>query len=187
MHRPNIKLSFTKAFKERGDWWRKLVLDIPEPYGYFETHDYKDDDSIFKGLVYEQEQMSKIFDVLSCDKLKIDTSDECWESYIHEIIEKVGYEYQPEENKLPEIIKYCGTYQIEGGEDTWSICYDDEKKRIYTSLFWPCMPMKYIGNEQIELISFPVTLQFDIISDKVLFKVNGNYDWEYNNKRFVRI
>jgi hypothetical protein len=187
LHRPEIKLSFEKAFKARGDWWRDLILGVPEPYGYFKTNEYKGNDSIFAGLAYEQEQMAKIFDVLSGDKIKIDTTDECWDRYVREITETAGYKYYEEENKLSEIEKYCGTYRIQGGEDTWSICFDDETKRIYTSLFWPYMPMKYIGNEQFELISFPVTLQFDIIPEKMQFIDNGNYDWEYNSKRFIRI
>jgi hypothetical protein len=187
LHRPDIKLSFEKAFITRGDWWRELVLGVPEPYGYFETNEYNGDDSIFAGLAYEQDQMAKIFDVLSCDKLMIDTTDEVWDSYIQEITETAGYNYHEEENKVYEIEKYCGTYRIQGGEDTWSICFDDETKRIYTSLFWPYMPMKYIGNGQFELISFPVTLQFDSIPGKMQFQVKGNYDWEYNSKRFIRI
>lgn len=187
LHRPDIKLSFEKAFKARGDWWRELILSVPEPYGYFETHEYTCDESVFAALAYEQEQMAEIFDVLSCDKLKIDTTDECWDSYIRQITVTAGYEYYEEESKLPKIEKYCGTYRIQGGEDTWSICFDDEKKQIYTSLFWPFMPMKYIGNEQFELISFPVMLQFDVMAEKMQFIVNGNYDWEYNSKIFIKI
>lgn len=185
LHRPDIKLSFEKAFKQRGDWWREMVLGVPEPYGYFKEREYTGDDSIFDGLAYEQDQMSKIFDVLCCTKLKVDTSNECWEDYVREIVEKAGYEYHGEENWLQDIEKYCGSYQIEGGEDTWNISFDQETKRVYTSLFWPYMPMRYMGNQEFELISFPVTLQFNEEQDQ--FIVKGNYYWDYNNKRFTKI
>lgn len=186
LHKPDIKLSFEKAFKSRGDRWRKLILNVPEAYGYFETHDYTGNDSIFASVAYEQEKMSSVFDILSCDKLKIDTTEELWENYIREITEAAGYKYIEKKHKLPEVEKYCGTYRIEGGENIWYIGFDVVDRRMYTSLFWPYMPMKYIGNEQFELISFPITLQFDIMEDKIQFTVSGNYDWEYSGKKFIK-
>lgn len=187
LYRPDIKLSFEKAFKARGNRWRDLILGVPQPYGYFKTNVYTDDHSIFASLLYEQEQMAKIFDGLSCNKLKIDTTEECWDRYICKITETAGYKYYKEESKLPQIEKYCGTYRIQDGKDTWRIYFDDERKCMYTSLFWTYMPMKYIGNERFELISFPVTLQFDAMDAKMKFIVNGNYDWEYNEKTFIKI
>lgn len=187
LHRPDIQKSFEKAFKARGDWWKELILGVPEPYGYFENHKYEGDQSVFSGLAYEQEQMSRIFDNMTCDKLKIDTSEEAWDNYIREITEEAGYQFFAEDKGLPEIEKYCGTYRIQDGEDTWNIHYDENAKVIYTSLFWPYMPMSYMGKEAFELISFPVTLQFDTFSDGMQFVVEGNYDWEYNGKRFNKI
>lgn len=187
LYRPDITVSFEKAFRLRGDWWRELILKVPEASRYFETHDYTGNDSIFASLTYEQEQMSSVFDSLSCNKLKIDTTDEFWDNYIREITEAAGYKYIEIKHKLPEVEKYCGTYQIESGEDIWHIGFDVDAKRMYTSLFWPYMPMKYIGSEQFELISFPVTLKFDIFEEKLQFIISGNYDWEYNGKRFIKI
>lgn len=187
LYRPDMKSSFEKAFMARGDCWKQLILSVPGPYGFFRTHEYTGDDSIFDSLAYEQEQMAKIFDVLSCDKLKIDTKAECWDSYVREITEFAGYRYYEEDNKMLEIEKYCGTYRLEEGEDTWDICFDNKTKQIYTSLFWSYMPMKYIGKEQFELISFPVILQFDFIEGKTRFIVSGNYDWKYNDRMFIKI
>lgn len=45
----------------------------------------------------------------------------------------------------------------------------------------PCL--KYLN--AFTMISFPVKIQFD--SDLQSFKVSGNYEWEYNGKRFLRI
>lgn len=186
LHRPNLKLSFEKAFKARGDWWKDIILRKPDDRGYFKTNKYTGDDSIFDCKVYEQHQMDNIFEVLQCDKLKLDTTEEQWESYVRQITESAGYIYQNHVDELPELGEYCGTYRIQGGEDTWSICYNDKSNEVYTSLFWPYMPMKYIGNNEFELISFPITLTFKSTTGKVKFTVNGNYDWGYNGKVFIK-
>lgn len=187
LHRPDLKQSYEKAFKSRGDWWRKLILGVPEPYGYFEHHEYTGEDSIFAGLTYEQDQMRKIYDLIDCEKLKIDTSNENWNTYVRQITETTGFQYLDENNELPDVEKYCGTYKLVDGEDKWYIHFDKEKNELYTSLFWPYMPMRYVGNNEFELISFPVTLRFAINIDSVNFIVQGNYDWNYNEKKFIKV
>lgn len=187
LHRPDMQSSLEKAFAARGDWWKEIVLRIPEPYGYFKTNTYTGDASIFDQIAFEQEKMEKILDGLNCDKLKIDTSDENWGSYIGEIAAKAGYKYCKEEERFVDVELYCGTYRMEGGEDLWTITCDGMKKRVYTSLFWPYMPMKYVGNEEFELISFPVKMKFQTTSNSIQFVVEGNYDWDYNGKRFIRM
>ena len=187
LYRPDIKQSFEQAFKARGDWWRELILGVPNPYGYFESHKYDGDESIYSGLAYEQEQMSNIFNVITCDKLKIDTSEKVWDMYIRKVTETAGYEYFEDEHRLPDVERYCGTYRVQGGEDIWRIIYDDVTNEIYTSLFWPYMPMKYLGDSVFELISFPIAIHFDMNSEKIQFVVIGNYDWGYNGKRFTKI
>lgn len=187
LHKSDIKSSFQRAFKARGDWWEKLILGVPEPYGYFKNHQYTGDDSIYDSFAYAQQQMAKIFDVLACDKLKIDTSQEDWDSYTCKITEKAGYEYHKTEKKLPETDIYSGAYRIQDGNDIWNISFDDKTQSMYTSLFWPYMPMRYTGNMCLELISFPVILRFDDSAENLQFIVEGNYDWDYNGKTFIKI
>lgn len=38
-----------------------------------------DEESVYNTLVYEQEKIAEIFSVLSCNKIKVDTSEERWE------------------------------------------------------------------------------------------------------------
>ena len=82
-------------------------------------------------MLYEQEQMVKIFDGLSCNKLKIDTTEERWDRYICKITETAGYKYYKEGSESHQVEKYCGTYRTQDGEDTWRICFDDERKSMY--------------------------------------------------------
>lgn len=121
LYRPNIKKSFKKAFELRGERWKNIILQKPQPYGYFKDNEYTGDESIFKSLLNEQEQMEKVLNLLSCDKHKVDTTNEQWDNYVYEITKVLGYKYYKEENELPQIGKYCGIYKLKDGEYTWSI------------------------------------------------------------------
>jgi hypothetical protein len=187
LHRPDIKSSFERAFKLRGDWWKNLILSVPGPYGFFQNHVYAGDESVYESLYFEQNMMLKVFETLFCSKIKIDTTEERWNDYVQEITETAGYDYHEEETELPETEGYCGIYQICDGDDTWEIRYDTESGQVFTSLFWPYMPMRFLGDAQFELISFPVTMKFDSGKRKTQFTIEGNYDWNYNGKTFLKI
>lgn len=184
LYRPDIKKSFEEAFAARGEWWRNLVLGEPEPYGYFENHAYSGEESIFSGIIYEQDEMAKIYDLLPCRKMKMDTSAKEWKKYTAEILRAVGYQYREMtgEEFIPS--NYTGKYTVEKGEDIWSVGYDETAKSMYVSIFWPYMPIRYCGGNAFTLISFPIELQF--AADLKSFIVNGNYEWEYNGRRFLR-
>ena len=61
-HRPDMKLSYDKAFKARRNWWRELIMKEPEPVSYFEKHKYNGDESIYELLQYEQDLMTFVFE-----------------------------------------------------------------------------------------------------------------------------
>jgi hypothetical protein len=187
LYRPDLKSSFQKAFIDRGDRWKNLILKIPEPVGYFKTHPYNGDESIYEWLSYEQDMMSDIFDGLSCNKMKFDTSEGNWNNYTRLITEKTSYSYCDPKYEQADPEKFCGKYRHEDDGRNWHIHYDEEKKEFYTFFFWPYMPMKYLGNDQFELISFPVILHFDHKNNQLRFKISGNYDWDLNGKTFIRI
>ncbi|NLM98310.1 MAG: hypothetical protein GX175_12010 [Halanaerobiaceae bacterium] len=84
LYRPDVKDNLERAFKVRGEKWKKLILD-PEGVAYFETHEYSGDESIFFMREDYQDLSNKIFERFSVKKLKIDTSGEEWESYLKEI------------------------------------------------------------------------------------------------------
>lgn len=69
----------------------------------------------------------------------------------------------------------------------WVIQYDEANGCLYTSSFWPYMPMRCISEYVLELISFPVELHFQKENNCIQFRVRGNYDWEYNDQVFIRV
>lgn len=190
LYRPNLRKSLEKAFIARGKWWRDLILRRDDRHVYFKSHTYVNENSMFDAVEFEQEKMMEIFDGLHCPKMKIDTSEECWDQYVQEIISPLGSEYKKVKPYPFDPIQYIGTYRWENGteDDNWIISYDATKKCLFTSLFWPYMPMRGIADNVFELISFPVELHFQKDKNGMwLFSVHGNYDWEYNDQLFIKI
>lgn len=186
LKREDLEKSFKRAFIDRGNWWKDLILSPPEPFGYFETHEYTGDDSIYDSIRFSQEKMEETFDGLSCTKLKIDTSNDQWDTYVQQITLYAGYEYFKIEKTAAETEKYCGTYEMKKSKAIWKIGYDIIEKQFFTSLFWPYMKMKYIGDDCFLLDSFPVKLKFGFENGVTSFTVEGNYDWEYNEEKFIK-
>ncbi|MCP4178309.1 MAG: hypothetical protein GY756_11125 [bacterium] len=189
LYRPDIRGSFEKAFTQRGDWWKKQILREPEPVGYFAENKYKNDDSIFQLLTYEQEQMNNIFGLLHCKKLKLDTTNEKWNEYRNEILQFLGVQFDFNNNicTMDSTLEICGKYQYEDSDDIWEIKWDANKMQYYSTLFWPYMPMKLISNKRLGFVSFPIELFFSIDDTKTIFTVKGNYDWDYNDKIFKKL
>lgn len=188
LYRPDLRSSFEKAFKARGDWWRDIICNhIPDFHKYVQDHKKEDEDVVFGSITFEQEQMGHIFDQLSCHKLKIDTSGEDWETYVKVITEAAGYSYQEKKAKTDNLAAYCGTYRLQGGEKEWKIGLDEDNNCLFTSLFWPYMPMKCVDEDLFELISFPAEMAFQKLNGALSFTVSGNYDWGYNDKTFFKI
>jgi hypothetical protein len=138
-----------KAFIARGQWWKDLMLTRNDWHVYFKTHEYIDENSTFAAIEYEQSKMMEIFDRLQCSKIKLDTSEEQWDQYTQEIIAFLGLGYKKIDNHPCDIKQYLGTYQWrnETKDDKWIINYDDVNKCLYTSLFWPYIPMKCIADD----------------------------------------
>jgi hypothetical protein len=144
---------------------------------------------MFAAIEYEQIKMMEIFDRLQCSKIKIDTSEEQWDQYVQEITAFLGLEYGKVGSHPCDMKQYLGTYRWQNGAeaDEWIINYDDSNQCLFTSLFWPYMPMQCMADHVFELISFPVELHFQKNQDRMQFSVHGNYDWEYNNQVFIKV
>lgn len=188
LYRPDLRKSLEKAFIARGQWWRDLMLKRDDLHVYFQDHVYVDENSMFDAIAFEQTRMVEIFDTLQCSKIKIDTSEEHWDQYVQEIIALLGSKYRKEEPYPCDLKQYAGTYRMQGGEDDdeWIVQYDDASQGLYTSLFWPYMPMKSMTESVFELISFPVEMHFQRNKDGMQFRVHGNYDWKFNNQLFIK-
>ena len=156
---------------------------------YFKDHEYVNENSMFAAIDYEQKRMMEIFDNLQCSKIKIDTSEEQWDQYVQRITAFLGLKYMKVDPNPCDMKRYLGTYRWQSGTTTeeWIINYEDTNDCLYTSLFWPYMPMRWLADDVFELISFPVELHFQEIENRMQFKVHGNYDWEYNDQVFIRI
>lgn len=189
LYRPDLRISLEKAFIARGKWWRDLILRKDDLHVYFKDHNYVDENSMFDAVEFEQTKMMEIFDRLHCSKIKIDTSAEQWEQYDQEIISFVGSPYRKVDPHLCDMQQYLGTYRWQNGKEEylWIINYDDINKCLYTSLFWPYMPMRCMAENVLELISFPVELHFQQEKNGMQFTVHGNYDWEFNDQVFIRL
>jgi hypothetical protein len=189
LYRPDLRKSLEKAFLARGEWWRDLMLRRDDLHVYFKNHVYINENSMFAAIEYEQLKMMEIFDTLQCSKIKIDTSEEQWDQYVQEIIAHCGLKHRNVSPYPCDRKQYLGTYRLQNGSenDKWIINYDDNNECLYTSLFWPYMPMRCIADHVFELISFPVELHFQRNEDRLQFRVHGNYDWEYNNQIFIKV
>lgn len=185
VYRSELRKSFEEAFAARGEWWKDLIMGVPEPYGYFETHAYTGADSVFAGCAYEQELMATVYEAIQCNKLKLDTGAKEWDYYTAQIVKRCGYRYEKPVVPTIQAQRYTGIYQQEDGKSIWTISYDPGKG-LYSSLFWPYMPMTCTDEATLELLSFPVTLHFSEQNGQSSFLVEGNYDWDYNGKRFIR-
>ena len=144
LYRPDLRKSLEKAFIARGKWWRDLILRRDDLHVYFKDHEYINENSMFSAVEYEQMKMIEIFDQLQCLKIKIDTSDEQWDHYVQEIISFIGLQYRRETAYPCDMKQYIGTYRWQDGttDDEWTINYDETNNCLYTSLFWPYMPMR---------------------------------------------
>lgn len=189
LHRPDLRKSLEKAFIARGQWWRDLMLRRDDLHVYFKDHVYVNEDSMFAAVAFEQRKMIEIFDQLRCQKIKIDTSAEQWEQYVHEISSLLGIAYKRIEPHTCEMKQYIGRYRWQNGAEDheWMIKYDEINQCLYTSLFWPYMPMRCMADDVLELISFPVELHFQNDKDRLQFRVRGNYDWELNDQLFTKM
>lgn len=189
LYRPDLRKSLEKAFIARGQWWKDLMLRRDDRHVYFKDHEYVDENSMFAAIDFEQRKMMEIFDRLPCSKIKIDTSAEQWDQYVKEIIAFLGGKYGNVDPYPCDLKQYPGTYRWQNGAETeeWIIQYDEINHSLYTSLFWPYMPMRCMTENVFELISFPVELHFQMNKDGMQFRVHGNYDWEYNDRVFIKV
>lgn len=190
LYRPDIQTSFENAYKIRGDNWKKCILNKPTSTGYFTRVPYTGDESVYQKENEYQMIAKEIIDEMTTEKLKIDTSKSEWSKYVSQIIEKMGYRYFPIENKKVENPgRYCGKYEVndQGYSCTISIKYDERNGKLYCSSFWPYMEMINISTDTFELLSFPITLSFEIRENERKVNVSGTYDWKLMGKTMTEV
>jgi hypothetical protein len=190
LYRPNLRTSLEKAFAVRGNRWRDLMLKRDDKHMYFKAHTYIDENSMFDAIEFEQRREMAFFEGLGCRKVKIDTSEERWDDYVEEIISLLGFAYTKVDYYPFDPGQFVGAYRWENSakDGKWIIGYDDANKCLFTTLFWPYMPMRCIADNVLEFVSFPVELHFkNDESGRSMFSVHGNYDWDLNDQIFVKL
>lgn len=179
LKRNNIKKSFEDAFKNRGFFWES----------HFKKHLYEklkmsiDNDGNEEIYKYEQnyqELIESIFDSFNVDKTKIITDEEKWDEYLEYIMNDLGLFYYDEIQDNYDYDKYLGNYSCEN----WNvnIYYDNQKKKMFLSAFWPSIELKYLGNDTFKLKRFPLQMHF--IDNKIMFE--GDLIWDMKNKYFEK-
>ncbi len=189
LYRPDLRASLDQAFAARGKWWRDLILRRDDLHVYFKDHQYVDENSMYDAVAFEQQKIFEIFDRLKCSKIKIDTTQEQWDQVDREIMRFINLPYRKLDPHPTDLQRYAGRYQWQSGSETveWVIHYDENRQSLYTSQFWPYMPMRCLAEDVFELISFPVELHFKLGKEGLQFSVHGNYDWEFNDQIFRRV
>jgi thymidylate kinase len=152
LYRPDVKANLEKAFKVRGDKWKNIILN-PKGTTYFDTLEYVGEDSIFSMWEDYQNFAHTIFERFEGSKIKIDTSNEQWASYLKRLAEKLDIKYFDKEDlPLPSPDKYCGRFFCEDVNGKLEVDVICEEGNLYCSPFWFKDKRKSIN-------------------------VTGNYDW----------
>ena len=179
LYRPKIKENLEKAFVVRGDRWKNLILN-PKSYTYFDTHEYVDNDSVFSMWEEYQNLANSIFERYQGSKIKIDTSEEQWHSYLGSLAEYLNIKhFDKDDLPLTSIEKYCGRYFFEDANGKHEIDVISENGNLYCSPFWfKHILMNSSGNDEFELLGFPMKFSYVFKDKKKFIRVTGNYDWD---------
>lgn len=182
LYRSDMRESFEKAFKVRGERWKNIILNKDNNGLYFTKHKYEGDDSIYAMEVNYQEIANEMFKRYQGNKIKIDTADELWENHMENITQFLGLEYNHEETMEIEypLDKYCGKYSIRVNEydHVLVIKSDSENENLYCQTsWWENMKLIPLGNNEFQMLSFPIKLSFQFHNDKKAMHVTGVYDW----------
>jgi hypothetical protein len=181
LHRPNLQETLEAMFKQRGEWWKNLILHGRDWDRYKTAHGLEGDRGVYTMWERYQALSNVVVQRYPGPKLKIDTSGRDWDSYIEQITHALGLKYYP-----PEILavrnpeQYLGRYTVEvdGQTHMIEVCYDGT--RLYVKSWWPYMPLLTLGGSRFEFSSFPIKLFFrkDAHGRVETVDVSGIYDWE---------
>lgn len=187
LYRSDIRESFARAFKVRGERWKKLILD-PEGDGYFKEHPYVGEESIYQKWEEYQNIASQMFDRIKGYKIKFDTLGEDWNQYMKVLTDYLGLNYDEEKKEtFIEPARYCGQYEIDLDGKTGRLIIKLVEGKLYCQVgWWSNMEMIPLGNDEFELLGFPIKFSFKLGENQSL-SVSGIYDWDINDKELVKV
>ena len=167
LKRNNIKNSLLSSFEFRGEFWEKHCLKHQN----------------LKSLTTKEEQYQNIyeniFNQLNAKKFKVLTDGNEWKYYAKEILKEFCLNCFENETTEFDISKICGDYVCDG----WKIqIYTDETNKLFVSMFWDKVELKYIKDNVYKLKSFP--MEVHIWDDYLIF--SGNHEWNMKGKKFIK-
>ncbi len=184
LYRPNPQKSYEAAYKVRGERWANYILSEE----HLRACGFGNADEQYEAEKEYQQTSHEICVRMKNDVLEIDTTGEKWNVYITAILNKLDLKYiEPKAHILSNPAKYCGCYYqlIDGCEVCLEICFDESDNLLYYKGFFPKMPMRYLGDNTFELISWPIIFCFGEEKSKRTLFVSGGYDWEFDGISFV--
>lgn len=173
----DLRTTFEKVFKERGEWWKDLILK--DRCKYFINHGYtKDEDNYHLAEDY-QNLAVQAFQRYQGPKIYLNTLEARWSAYHEAICSFLEIDYiraYPKTCQTPE--DYCGAYQVCKENRRLGFHVFVENDKLWCRSFWPYMELEYEGNDCFGIKSFPIRLCFERYGNAVTaVNVEGNYDW----------
>jgi hypothetical protein len=167
LYRPDVKISFRKAFEVRGKNWEKIITESQENYDFT-------DEIAYQTLARE------VFAGYPGKKLSIDTSEDQWTDYLQQMCDFLDIHYHHKQYasvENPE--KYVGIYTK--GNAKVTIIYKDHQ--LYCSPPWfTHIKMNPVKEDEFELTAFPINFKFSFRENETCLSVTGNYDWQIVGK-----
>ena len=176
LYRPNVEMSFKKAFKVRGKRWEHIITDGNKNYDFSNISEY-------------QTLAFKITEKYSGNKLCIDTSGDDWEVYLMEICRFLGLNYYNRKYlNIPQAEKYTGYFEYKDDYTTESVKIICEDGKLFCSPDWfTHIKINAICEDEFELSAFPMVFKYSFTDEAVYITVSGNYDWGIVGKTLKRI
>lgn len=183
LYRSDVKASFQKAFKIRGDRWKNIILD-QDDVGYFSKHEYTGEESIYAMWESYQEVSNAMFERYQGNKIKLLTSDGEWDKHIRNLTEYLGLDYIPATiHSIENPEQYCGRYTVEfDGKESWLEIKLVDGELLGQVYFWSNLKLIPLGNHEFEVQSFPAEFAFNLDGPKKSVTVKGIYGWRISGK-----
>lgn len=184
LHCPDVEATLQAAFAQRGDGWKRLILD-PAGDSYFDTHPYTGDDSIFAMWAAYQRRAAGVFTDCTLPKLEltVHSGDGRWEQRMASLSAFLGLTYFPPAVYIPEDPgRYCGVLFDSDGKATGLRLLRDGQTLGLSCSWWRFMTLTARSSTEFELASFPVTLHFAFDRIRTAVRFEGTYDWDLNGK-----
>lgn len=190
LYREDIFASYDVEFKKRGSWWENLIREPRDITGHSANFLTPDESSIYLRTPKYQQYLRDMLPLLPMDSMEIETAGGRWDDYLANVMGRLHIQMPSKEILEPyDPQRFVGKYVTDLFNSPMRIQYNPETQKIFMTFFWPYMELRFAGEDALELISFPATLQFVFNEDKPYFTISGNYDWEIDlqGRRFIKV